>query len=198
MLEALSRWASSQTCGTRQVRIDAPSPPATALTPTRTDQDLPLAFVVLSSVAGSVIGPIVGAFSEANQTWHWIFWLQLIFGGATQIVHFFFVKETLPPALINREAKHRRKHGEPEVYGPTELNNDALKPRNVLKHLARPFIMFVTEPIVLFLSLLSGVRRHSRFETAPAGLSVAHNTVACSLQFSDALIFIFIERLACA
>lgn len=93
--------------------------------------------------------------------------MQLCIGGAVQIIHFLIIPETRATILLDREAKRRRKNGETHIYGPDELK----KPRFPLKEFgkiwARPFQMFFTEPIVLFLSLLSG--------------------------FSDALLFTFLE-----
>ncbi|KAL8918318.1 MAG: hypothetical protein Q9208_007405 [Pyrenodesmia sp. 3 TL-2023] len=130
------------------------------------DQQYAVAFVVLSSVGGSVLGPVVGAFVEKYQTWQWIFWWQLIFGVATQLLHVFFVPETRATILLDREARRLRDSGEKEVYGPNEMKSTRLTPKEVLAIWYRPFEMFVREPIVLFLSLLSG--------------------------FSDALIFTFL------
>lgn len=91
----------------------------------------------------------------------------LIFGGAVQAI-FLVMPESRSTILLDREARRRRRTGEdPHIYGPNELK----KPRISLKEAGivwvRPFEMFVREPIVLFLSLLSG--------------------------FSDALIFTFLE-----
>ncbi|MCJ1382403.1 hypothetical protein MMC17_005516 [Xylographa soralifera] len=130
------------------------------------DQQYAVAFIVLSSVGGSVLGPVVGAFSEAYQNWRWIFWLQLIFGGAVQAIHF-FVPETRSAVLVDREAKRRRKAGETNIYGPGELKEHRFSAKEIVTVWVRPFEMFIREPIVLCLSLLSG--------------------------FSDALIFTFIE-----
>lgn len=91
-------------------------------------------------------------------------------------MHFFLVPETRSSILMDRIAKKRRKAAEkgegPQedlyVYGPNEIHEG---PRISLKSVGetwiRPFYMFVTEPIVLSLSLLSG--------------------------FSDALIFTFLD-----
>ncbi|KAJ5758916.1 hypothetical protein N7520_006072 [Penicillium odoratum] len=129
------------------------------------DQQWAVAYVVLSSVTGSVLAPIVGGFVATYLDWHWNFWLQLILGGSVQILHL-FVPETRCSILITREAKRRRKEGN-MVYSGDELKESRLTFRYILMIWARPFIMFLREPIVLCLSLFSG--------------------------FSDALIFTFLQ-----
>lgn len=73
---------------------------------------------------------------------------------------------------MNRIAKKRRKEGNAEIWGPDELVpfKDRFSAKEILLTWIRPFRMFLTEPIVLVLSLLSG--------------------------FSDALIFMFIQSFA--
>jgi hypothetical protein len=71
------------------------------------------------------------------------FWIQLIFGGAVQILHFFAVPETRSTVLLDREAKRRRKTGEdPTCYGPDELKAHRFDTKEVLAIMARPFVMF--------------------------------------------------------
>jgi MFS family permease len=130
------------------------------------DQGYAVAFVVLSSVGGSTVGPFFGGMIGEWLTWQWVFWIQLLVGAVTQILHFFIVPETRTTILIDREAKRRRKNGE-DIWGPNELKTPRLDFHDVLRIWIRPFEMFIREPIVLFLSLLSG--------------------------FSDALIFVFTE-----
>ncbi|KZT64873.1 MFS general substrate transporter [Daedalea quercina L-15889] len=134
---------------------------------TAEEQQFAVAFIVFSSVGGSVVGPIFGGLIEANLSWHWNFWIQLIVGVVVQAIHFFFVHETCIKVLLDREAKRRRTSGEEEVYGPSEVEENRFAPRKILTIWIRPFHMFLCEPIVLFLSLLSG--------------------------FSDALIFTFLQ-----
>ncbi|KAL2368527.1 hypothetical protein RJZ57_007083, partial [Blastomyces gilchristii] len=131
------------------------------------DQQFAVAFIVLSSVAGSVIAPIVGGFMEVYLDWRWNFWVQLIFGAAAQLAHLLLVPETRTTILLDREAKRRRKAGQPGIYGPSEIHGQGISVKAVAIIWLRPFSMFVREPIVFCLSLLSG--------------------------FSDALIFTFLE-----
>ena len=72
--------------------------------------------------------------------------------------------------MMDRIAKKRRKNGTaPNLYGPNEITpfKERFSVKEILITWIRPFKMFLTEPIVLTLSLLSG--------------------------FSDALIFMFIQ-----
>lgn len=140
------------------------------------DQQYAVAYIVLSSVGGTSIGPLIGGFiaGAAQNPLYWIFWTQLIFGGATQTLHFFLVPETRSTIILDREAKRRRKLAKKEgntegenIYGPNELRKDRFSMKEIGVTWIRPFEMFVREPIVLSLSLLSG--------------------------FSDALIFTFTE-----
>lgn len=72
--------------------------------------------------------------------------------------------------MMDSIAKKRRKSGQsPNLYGPNEITpfRERFSAKEILITWIRPFKMFLTEPIVLTLSLLSG--------------------------FSDALIFMFIQ-----
>ncbi|CAO1619378.1 unnamed protein product [Sympodiomycopsis kandeliae] len=132
-------------------------------------QQYAVAYVVFSSVGGSVLGPIAGGFLEQYvPEWRWTIWVQLIFGGVVQIAHLLFVPETRATVLMDRIAKKRRSQGE-DVWGPDEVTpySERFSAKEIIHTWLRPFKMFLTEPIVLVLSLLSG--------------------------FSDALIFMFIQ-----
>lgn len=126
-----------------------------------------VAFVILASVGGAPFGAVIGGFVGQYLAVPWIFWIQLILGGAVQIMHFFLVPETRATILLDREARKLRKAGHTNIYGPNELKKPRISFKDVGTIIARPFIMLFTEPIVLFLSLLSG--------------------------FSDSLLFTFLE-----
>ncbi|CAI6336829.1 unnamed protein product [Periconia digitata] len=122
------------------------------------------------SCAGSVLGGIVGGPIEQYLDVHWNFRIQLIFGIVVQLLHAFTVPETLAAKMLGKYAqKERKKNPDLEIYGPHENKSlkQRLQPLEVLKTMGRPYYMLIFEPVVLFLSLLSG--------------------------FSDALIFSFLE-----
>ncbi|KAI0573331.1 AraJ Arabinose efflux permease [Pyrenophora tritici-repentis] len=131
------------------------------------DQQLPILWVSLWSCLGSVIGGICGGPIEQYLDWRWNFWIQLILGVTVQALHYWTVPETRSTIMLNRTAAKKRK-SDPysnKVVGPTEHEKIGIK--KVLEIMGRPYKMLVCEPIVGFLSLLSG--------------------------FSDALIFSFLE-----
>jgi hypothetical protein len=126
-----------------------------------------VAFVILSSVGGAPVGAIIGGFVGQYRAMEWIFWVLLIMGGIVQAMHFFLVPETNTYVLMDREAKRRRKAGETNIWGPNEVKENRFSAKEVGKIWWRPFLMLFTEPIVIWLSLLSG--------------------------FADMLVFIFLE-----
>ena len=135
---------------------------------------IPVAFVVFASVGGSVLGPIIGGLIEEYASWQWAIWVQLIFGGAVQLLHYCLVPETRATILMDRIAKRKRAEAKQagkvlNLWGPNEITpfTERFSWSEIFATWLRPFKMFVTEPIVLCLSLLSG--------------------------FSDALIFMFIQ-----
>ena len=124
---------------------------------------IPVAFLVFASVGGSVLGPIAGGFIEANLSWQWAIWLQLLFGAVVQVVHFFFVPETRTTIIMDRIAKEKRATAKKQgidfnLWGPDEIKpfSQRFSWEEIFCTWLRPFKMFLTEPIVLTLSLLSG------------------------------------------
>ncbi|KAI2472872.1 MFS general substrate transporter [Annulohypoxylon bovei var. microspora] len=128
-------------------------------------------FVVLSSVGGSIVGPIVGGFIEQYLDWKWCLGIQVLFGIFIQLLHYFSMPETRATVIMDGVAREERKSGRnPNLYGPGEIaGKRRIDMREIGLIWLRPFRMFLTEPIVLVFSLLSG--------------------------FSDAIIFMMVQSL---
>ncbi|KAJ4340164.1 hypothetical protein N0V87_002785 [Didymella glomerata] len=128
------------------------------------DQQFAVLWASLWSCLGS--GGIAGGSIEQYLDWRWNFWIQLILGVTVQGIHMFFVPETRSTVMLNKKAKKLRE-GDPSsnIRGPTE--DEKFDWWGAAALMGRPYKMLATEPIVLFLSLLSG--------------------------FADALIFSFLE-----
>ncbi|KAF2828111.1 MFS general substrate transporter [Ophiobolus disseminans] len=125
------------------------------------NQQHAVAFASLFSSLGAVIGGIAGGpIQQFLPSWRWNPWIQLMLGSFTQLLHLIVAKETLSTILLGREAKKQRKLG-----GQNRFN-----PKAIAMTMFRPYQMLMFEPVVLFLSRLSG--------------------------FADALIFSFFESYA--
>jgi MFS family permease len=129
-------------------------------------QQYAVAFVVFSSVGGSIVGPVIGGVIEKHLSLRWNFWIQLMLGVVVQAVHYCTVPETRASCIVTKEAQRRSRKGE-NIISEDEFAGRSLTKKDIVKIWLRPFHMFLFEPIVLFLSLLSG--------------------------FSDALIFTFLD-----
>lgn len=86
----------------------------------------------------------------------WIFWTQLIAGGAVQLLHFFTVPETRATILCNREAKRRRKAGDDNIYGPNEIRGYVPSRKELFTIWGRPFYMLVSLVVSAFLHIDEG------------------------------------------
>lgn len=115
----------------------------------------PMGLFVASANAGPSLGSPVGewiAFLNPNMGWRWIFWINVIIGGAFSAA-MCFVPETLPRVVIARAVKKA------EAADPDEIAVAQTKV-NVMQEIRFVFTMalkiMVTEPIVTFLAIYNG------------------------------------------
>lgn len=115
----------------------------------------PMGLFVASANAGPSLGSPVGewiAFLNPNMGWRWIFWINVIIGGAFSAA-MCFVPETLPRVVIAQAVKKA------EAADPDEIAVAQTKV-NVMQEIRFVFTMalkiMVTEPIVTFLAIYNG------------------------------------------
>lgn len=99
---------------------------------------------------GPCLGPIIGGFlaENTNYGWRWCYWVTAIWNAAAFLLCFFFMPETLAPALLKFKAiNYRKATGEQIWRAPIE--DESLRKLTV-KYLQRPFKMLAIEPVVQF------------------------------------------------
>ncbi|XAO21400.1 hypothetical protein I312_100149 [Cryptococcus bacillisporus CA1280] len=99
---------------------------------------------------GPCLGPIIGGFltENVNYGWRWCYWVTAIWNAAAFLSCFFFMPETLAPALLKFKAiNYRKATGEHIWRAPIE---DESMRKLTIKYLQRPFKMLAIEPVVQF------------------------------------------------
>ncbi|KAL2177544.1 general substrate transporter [Thermothelomyces heterothallicus CBS 202.75] len=110
-----------------------------------------LPFVTMTSYAGPILGPIIGAYLP-NIGFRWADWISIIIAGAVMAIIFFFQPETFGPTLLEWRAEHLRKlTGDSRYQVPGHASAGSLG-RRLLTNCLRPFAMTYTEPIILVFS----------------------------------------------
>jgi multidrug resistance protein len=111
-------------------------------------RSVPLAFYTVASFCGPVLAPIIGGILTQYVSWRWNFWVVLIVSAAIYSVLVIWLPETYPPRLLQRKLEG---HGTAKA----EFSGQRRKSlRNLFAlTLTRPWIILVTEPILISLSL---------------------------------------------
>ncbi|KAI1342168.1 MFS general substrate transporter [Xylariaceae sp. FL0016] len=114
----------------------------------------PMALFVASANIGPSIGSPVGEWIADNPKLGlpWIFWINVIIGGAFAIV-MCFIPETLPRIVISNAVK-KHQSTEPAEVAISEERVDLLREMRFVTSMA--FRIMFTEPIVTFLGIYNG------------------------------------------
>lgn len=117
-------------------------------------------FFMAATTWGPLTGPMISGFISVAIGWRWVYWVELMFAGATWPL-LLCMPETYGPVLLQRRAKKLRKEtGNRNIFAPSELEDRDLR-QLILVVLARPIRMFLFEAIVFcscaYLSLEYGI-----------------------------------------
>ena len=119
---------------------------------------LALSVFAAAPFMGPTLGPIVGGFLGETEGWRWVEGLMAIFTGVLWIVGSLTIPETYAPVLLkNRAAELSKITG--KVY---KSKIEVERGRQTLGQsfkiaLSRPWILLLTEPIVLLLSIYMAI-----------------------------------------
>lgn len=118
-------------------------------------RNVPVSLYIVAYLAGSSIGPVIGASIFHFLSWRWIGYLQLIWYGALFPMYFFLFKECRGIAILAERAKALRRKGK-QAYTQHELDSEGTSTlRIVARSATRPLVLFFTESVVFVSSLWS-------------------------------------------
>ncbi|KAF2806394.1 c6 zinc finger domain-containing protein [Mytilinidion resinicola] len=111
-----------------------------------------LPYVTMTSYAGPILGPIIGAYLP-KIGFRWADWISMIIAGVVLVIIFLFQPETYSPTLLDWRAQQLRKLTGDSRYQAAGLASTQSMGQRMLTNLSRPFAMTYTEPIILIFSL---------------------------------------------
>ncbi|KAJ3538373.1 hypothetical protein NM688_g6530 [Phlebia brevispora] len=109
----------------------------------------------LAAVCGPVLGPLLGGFATQAEGWTWTIWILLWLSGASLVYLCVFLPETSSQTILHRRAvRLRRLTGNHALRTQAEIDAAHMTMGEVAQMtLIRPFVLCVSEPIVLFWNL---------------------------------------------
>lgn len=118
-------------------------------------RNVPVSLYIVTYLAGSSIGPVIGAPISHFLSWRWIGYLQLIWYGALFPIYFFLFKECRGIAILAQRAKALRREGK-LAYTQHEIDSEGTSMlRIVARSATRPLVLFFTESVVFVSTLWS-------------------------------------------
>ena len=115
------------------------------------------AFPVFANAAfmGPIFGPVVGGFigQSSRVSWRWTEWITLIISGLILFNVVMFQPETYAPILLKWKAAHLRELTSDDRYRAEVEIRDVSFIKRLGRALYRPFVLTVSEPIIILIAL---------------------------------------------
>ena len=115
------------------------------------------AFPVFANAAfmGPIFGPVVGGFigQSSRVSWRWTEWITLIISGLILFNVVMFQPETYAPILLKWKAAHLRDLTGDDRYRAEVEIRDVSFIKRLGRALYRPFVLTVSEPIIILIAL---------------------------------------------
>lgn len=115
------------------------------------------AFPVFANAAfmGPIFGPVVGGFigQSSRVSWRWTEWITLIISGLILFNVVMFQPETYAPILLKWKAAHLRELTGDDRYRAEVEIQDVPFIKRLGRALYRPFLLTISEPIIILIAL---------------------------------------------
>ncbi|KLO99477.1 multidrug resistant protein [Fusarium fujikuroi] len=115
-----------------------------------------MALFAVGPLLGPVIGPIIGGFVSENVGWRWTFRILLILSGILATVTFALMKETNYTVILQKKALRMRKETGNEKL-VANSSRDETAGQMLARAIVRPLKLLIFSPIVLLVSLYTGI-----------------------------------------
>ncbi|KAH6916322.1 multidrug transporter [Coprinopsis sp. MPI-PUGE-AT-0042] len=122
------------------------------------ERGVPMSIYSSLALAGMGFGTVVGGWVEMNPhlQWRWIQWIFLIVGAVVAAAFSSIVRETRATFIAKKRAKAASSK-QPERYGKPNSSAKNLNLKQLIWVSAtRPLVLFISEPIIFFISLYIG------------------------------------------
>ncbi|KAI0272421.1 major facilitator superfamily domain-containing protein [Gloeopeniophorella convolvens] len=124
------------------------------------ERGLPMSLFSLAAIGATGLGPVVGAWIEANHRfeWRWIQWFHVIATGFVLASLILFMRESRTTVILNRLAKKKRKETGDERYkSHAEVETPSLRALLAIS-CTRPLCeLSPSPPLVLWIGFVWGV-----------------------------------------
>ncbi|KAI1266647.1 major facilitator superfamily domain-containing protein [Xylariaceae sp. FL1019] len=115
-----------------------------------------IALFGVGPLLGPVLGPVIGGFVSERVGWRWSFRIIAILAGVVGVITFIFMRETKASVLLSRKAQRLRKEtGNERLH--TGLKVPGTPAEILLRSITRPVKILIYSPIVVILSLYTGL-----------------------------------------
>lgn len=118
---------------------------------TEWSRSVPVSLYILGYMAGSSMGPVMGAAIYHFLGWRWISYMQIIWFGALLPIYYVFFYESRGTAVLARRAKVA--HSNNNTGSRKKASVSATISEKIIPSATRPVILVFTEP-VLFVSTM--------------------------------------------
>ncbi|KAJ5404867.1 Major facilitator superfamily domain general substrate transporter [Penicillium sp. CMV-2018d] len=115
-----------------------------------------MALFAMGPILGPILGPLIGGFVSQYLGWRWTFRIILILSGIITAATFALMRETNATILLSRRVEQLRKEtGNLDLVAAGASN---LTPKQMLlRAIIRPLKLLIFSPIVLLISLYTGL-----------------------------------------
>ncbi|KAH8673244.1 major facilitator superfamily domain-containing protein [Ilyonectria robusta] len=115
-----------------------------------------MALFAMGPLLGPVVGPIMGGFVSENVGWRWTFRIILILSGVIGVATAIFTRETNAAVLLQQKTERMRKQTGNDKLVP-KVTREGTPRQMLLRAIVRPLKMLIFSPIVLLISLYTGI-----------------------------------------